>query len=41
MQGKYTYREDLSPEQMAAVVMENYDGNFHSFVKGVYFMPVE
>ena len=26
--GKYTYREDLTPEMMAAVVMENYDPNF-------------
>ncbi len=26
--GKYTYREDLTPEMMAAVVMENYDPDF-------------
>ncbi len=26
--GKYTYREDLTPEMMAAVIMENYDPDF-------------
>lgn len=26
--GKYTYREDLTPEMMAEVVMENYDPDF-------------
>jgi homoaconitate hydratase len=26
--GKYTYREDLSPQQMADVAMENYDPDF-------------
>ena len=26
--GKYTYREDMTPEMMAAVVMENYDTEF-------------
>jgi len=26
--GKYTYREDMTPEQMAAVAMENYDDIF-------------
>lgn len=28
--GKYTYREDLSNEEMAAVAMENYDSEFQS-----------
>ncbi len=28
--GKYTYREDLSEEEMAAVAMENYDPEFQS-----------
>jgi len=30
--GKYTYREDISPEQQAQVVMENYDTSFASKV---------
>ena len=28
--GKYTYREDLTPEMMAEVVMENYDPTFQN-----------
>lgn len=28
--GKYTYQDDFSPEQQAAVVMENYDPQFRS-----------
>eukprot|EP00906_Rhabdomonas_costata_P005612 RCo008381 len=31
--GKWTYREDLTPEQMAAVVMENYDPTFGRTVR--------
>ncbi len=31
--GKYTYREDMTPEQMAAVAMENYDDNFQSLAE--------
>jgi homoaconitate hydratase len=31
--GKYTYREDMSPEQMAAVAMENYDQEFQSLAE--------
>jgi homoaconitate hydratase len=31
--GKYTYREDMTPEQMAAVAMENYDDNFQSLAQ--------
>jgi len=31
--GKYTYNENMSPEQMAAVVMENYDTQFLSVAK--------
>jgi homoaconitate hydratase len=31
--GKYTYREDMSKEQMAAVAMENYDENFQSIAQ--------
>ena len=30
--GKYTYREDISPEQQAQVAMENYDPNFSTLV---------
>lgn len=33
--GKYTYREDLSAEQMARVAMENYDEQFSTLVKPV------
>jgi homoaconitate hydratase len=33
--GKYTYREDLSTEQMARVAMENYDEQFVNLVKPV------
>jgi homoaconitate hydratase len=33
--GKHTYRDDMTPEQMAAVTFENYDPNFNSlFQKG-------
>jgi homoaconitate hydratase len=31
--GKYTYREDMTPAQMAAVAMENYDQNFQSLAE--------
>ncbi len=31
--GKYTYREDLTPEDMARVVMENYDPRFPELVR--------
>ncbi len=31
--GKYTYREDLSEQEMAAVAMENYDVNFQSIAE--------
>jgi homoaconitate hydratase len=30
----YTYREDITPEQMAEVVMENYDPKFAGMVQG-------
>jgi len=28
--GKYTYRDDMTPQEQAAVVMENYDSDFRS-----------
>jgi homoaconitate hydratase len=28
--GKHTYRDDMTPEQMAAVTFENYDPNFNA-----------
>jgi homoaconitate hydratase len=28
--GKHTYRDDMTPEQMAAVTFENYDPNFNT-----------
>lgn len=28
--GKHTYRDDMTPEQMAAVTFENYDSNFNT-----------
>ncbi len=31
--GKYTYREDMTPEQMAAVAMGNYDPDFQGLVR--------
>ncbi|ORZ21049.1 hypothetical protein BCR41DRAFT_377376 [Lobosporangium transversale] len=31
--GKYTYQDDIGPETMRKVVMENYDTNFASIVK--------
>lgn len=31
--GKYTYREDMSTEEMGAVAMENYDGSFPEIVQ--------
>ena len=31
--GKYTYQDEISPEKMAKVVMENYDINFSSIIK--------
>ncbi|HOD66470.1 MAG TPA: homoaconitase [candidate division Zixibacteria bacterium] len=31
--GKYTYIDDMTPEQMAAVVMENYDPEFGKLVR--------
>lgn len=31
--GKYTYQDDFTPEQQAAVVMENYDPEFGKLVK--------
>lgn len=31
--GKYTYQDDMTPEQQAAVVMENYDPEFGKIVK--------
>ena len=33
--GKYTYVDDLTPEQMAKVVMENYDPQFANIVSKV------
>ena len=33
--GKYTYVDDLTLEQMAKVVMENYDSKFASIVSKV------
>lgn len=30
--GKYTYRDDFTPEEQASVVMENYDENFRSII---------
>lgn len=31
--GKYTYREDMRPEEMADIVMENYDPQFRPILK--------
>ncbi|MDH7603944.1 MAG: homoaconitase [Melioribacter sp.] len=31
--GKYTYNDDMTPEEQANVVMENYDPNFKNIVK--------
>ncbi len=31
--GKYTYNDDMTPQQQAEVVMENYDPDFRSIVK--------
>jgi homoaconitate hydratase len=31
--GKHTYRDDMTPEQMAAVTFENYDPNFNSLYR--------
>ena len=31
--GKYTYNENISPQEQAQVAMENYDPNFKSLVK--------
>jgi len=31
--GKYTYKEDITPQQQAQVVMENYDPQFSNIVK--------
>ncbi len=31
--GKYTYNDDISPDEQAKVVMENYDTNFSKIVK--------
>ena len=31
--GKHTYRDDMTPDQMAAVTFENYDPNFNSLYK--------
>lgn len=33
--GKYTYVDDIPPEKMAQVVMENYDANFSKTVQKV------
>lgn len=33
--GKYTYQDDLTPEKMAQVVMENYDPKFSQIIKTV------
>ena len=33
--GKYTYQDDLTPKQMADVVMENYDPKFASSIQTV------
>jgi hypothetical protein len=33
--GKYTYRDGMSPAEMAAVAMDNYDPNFQRLVKPV------
>jgi homoaconitate hydratase len=34
--GKHTYRDDMTPEQMAAVTFENYDPNFNALYKKGY-----
>jgi len=34
--GKYTYKDDLTKEGMAKVVMENYDVDFAKIIKKVY-----
>ncbi|KAI8894961.1 hypothetical protein BC833DRAFT_602948 [Globomyces pollinis-pini] len=41
--GKYTYQDDLTPEQMALVAMENYDPNFVNIRKKVIptFLTIE
>ncbi len=31
--GKYTYQDDITPDQQAEVIMENYDPNFKALVK--------
>jgi homoaconitate hydratase len=31
--GKYTYRDDMTPQEQAAVVMENYDPDFRSIAR--------
>lgn len=31
-EGKYTYREDITPEEQAQVVMENYDSSFAGLI---------
>lgn len=36
--GKYTYREDMSPDEMAAVAMENYDDNFQALAQNGDFL---
>ncbi|RMH01393.1 MAG: homoaconitase [Planctomycetota bacterium] len=36
--GKYTYREDLSPEEMAAAAMENYDPAFQDLARAGDFL---
>jgi homoaconitate hydratase len=33
--GKHTYRDDMTPEQMAAVTFENYDPNFNALYQKV------
>ena len=35
--GSFTYQDDITPEEMAKVAMRNYDPNFQSLVKKVYF----
>ncbi|KAA1066398.1 mitochondrial Homoaconitase [Puccinia graminis f. sp. tritici] len=34
--GKYTYQDDITPEQQAEVVMENYDRSFAQTVRDLY-----
>ena len=31
--GKWTYKDDMKPQEMAAVIFENYDPNFHTIAR--------